>query len=81
MIETFKLITLFGTGDARNLSSGISQALITTEFGLVAAIPALILAAIVGRMVASRLAALESDLVTFANGLAGIKETNTLYAA
>lgn len=42
MIHTFKLITVFGTGDARLLSSGISEALITTEAGLVVAIPALL---------------------------------------
>ena len=38
MIKTFKLITKFGTGDARTLSSGISEALVTTN-GLVVAIP------------------------------------------
>ena len=49
MIKTFKQITLFGTGDAKSLSEGISEALITTELGLVAAIPALILYAILSR--------------------------------
>src|SRR5690606_30139971 len=43
MINTFKLITVFGTGDAKQLSSGISEALITTEFGLIVAIPSLVL--------------------------------------
>jgi len=42
MIKTFTLITVFGTGDAKSLSSGISEALVTTELGLVVAIPALI---------------------------------------
>lgn len=42
MIKTFQLISLFGAGDAKLLSSGISEALITTEFGLVVAIPALV---------------------------------------
>ena len=41
MITTFKLITIFGTGDAKSLSTGISEALITTEFGLIVAIPSL----------------------------------------
>ena len=31
MIKTFTLITIFGTGDAKSLSSGISEALVTTE--------------------------------------------------
>ncbi|CAA6687525.1 MULTISPECIES: MotA/TolQ/ExbB proton channel family protein, partial [unclassified Lentimonas] len=40
MIKTFNLITIFGTGDAKSLSSGISEALVTTELGLIVAIPA-----------------------------------------
>lgn len=81
MIETFKLLTLFGTGDAKSLSSGISQALITTEYGLVVAIPSLILGAIVSRMVANRLAGLENLMITFANGIAEVKETTVLHRA
>ena len=39
MIETFQSITLFGTGDPKLMSGGISQALITTQLGLAVAIP------------------------------------------
>jgi biopolymer transport protein ExbB len=39
MIETFQSITLFGTGDPKLMSGGISQALVTTELGLAVAIP------------------------------------------
>ena len=39
MIATFQSITLFGTGDPKLMAGGISQALITTALGLVAAIP------------------------------------------
>lgn len=42
MIATFDVITEFGTGDPKLLSGGISTALVTTELGLVIAIPALI---------------------------------------
>ena len=42
MISTFDIITVFGTGDPKLLSSGISIALVTTEVGLAVAIPALI---------------------------------------
>jgi len=42
MITTFDIITEFGTGDPKLLSSGISIALVTTEVGLAVAIPALI---------------------------------------
>ena len=43
MISTFQAITLYGTGDPKLMSGGISQALITTELGLVVAIPLLLL--------------------------------------
>lgn len=41
MILTFHSITLFGTGDPKLMAGGISQALVTTVLGLVAAIPLL----------------------------------------
>lgn len=43
MIATFAVITEHGTGDPRMLSGGISEALITTQLGLIVAIPALLL--------------------------------------
>jgi len=43
MIVTFQAITLFGTGDPKLMAGGISQALITTVLGLIAAVPLLIL--------------------------------------
>jgi biopolymer transport protein ExbB len=43
MIETFQAITLFGAGDPKMMSSGISQALVTTQLGLAVAIPILLL--------------------------------------
>lgn len=42
IIDTFQSITLYGTGDPRAMSSGISQALITTAMGLIVAIPILL---------------------------------------
>ncbi|MEE2567376.1 MotA/TolQ/ExbB proton channel family protein [Hyphobacterium marinum] len=41
MIKTFTQITLFGTGDPKIMAGGISEALVTTVLGLVAAIPLL----------------------------------------
>lgn len=43
MISTFDIITEFGTGNPKLLSGGISEALITTEYGLLVAIPTLLL--------------------------------------
>ncbi|MDN3684716.1 MotA/TolQ/ExbB proton channel family protein [Vibrio sinaloensis] len=42
MIETFQVITLFGSGDAKVMAGGISTALVTTVMGLVAAMPLLL---------------------------------------
>ncbi|TEW52291.1 MotA/TolQ/ExbB proton channel family protein [Psychromonas algicola] len=42
MIETFHAITAYGNSDPQVLSSGISQALLTTKFGLIAAVPLLL---------------------------------------
>ncbi|MGD9157643.1 MAG: MotA/TolQ/ExbB proton channel family protein [Desulfobacteraceae bacterium] len=43
MISTFQTITIFGTGDPRMLSTGISEALITTQAGLGVSIPFLLI--------------------------------------
>jgi biopolymer transport protein ExbB len=43
MIETFDVISLFGTGNARAMAGGISVALVTTQTGLLVAIPGLFL--------------------------------------
>lgn len=44
MVETFDVISVFGTGNARALAGGISVALITTQTGLLVAIPGMIMA-------------------------------------
>jgi biopolymer transport protein ExbB len=69
MIRTFKLITVFGTGDAKQLSSGISEALITTEFGLYIAVPALLSHALLARLAKGKLSDIEQTSVAFVNGL------------
>jgi len=43
MISTFDVITEFGTGDPKLLSGGISIALVTTQLGLIVAIPLLLI--------------------------------------
>ncbi len=58
MIATFDIITEFGTGDPKMLSGGISEALITTELGLLVAIPTLL----IGSLLAARAEALQRDL-------------------
>ena len=63
MIRTFQLMTLFGSGDASSVSSGISEALVTTELGLVVAIPALLAHALMSRKVRSYYAQLETTAI------------------
>jgi biopolymer transport protein ExbB len=50
MIITFTAITIYGAGDPKLMAGGISVALMTTVFGLVAAIPLLLIHAIVSAM-------------------------------
>ncbi|MCC5842078.1 MAG: MotA/TolQ/ExbB proton channel family protein [Opitutales bacterium] len=69
MIRTFKLITIVGTGDARNFAAGISEALITTKWGLMTAIPTLIMHALLNRKAKSVIASMEQAAVGFINGI------------
>lgn len=61
MIHTFEMMNLFGNQDSSVLSGGISEALVTTELGLVVAIPALLLHAWLGRRHQGVLSQLEAD--------------------
>jgi biopolymer transport protein ExbB len=49
MIQTFEVIALFGTGNAKAMAGGISVALITTQSGLVVAIPGMFLSRALSR--------------------------------
>jgi biopolymer transport protein ExbB len=50
MINTFQIITLFGTGDPKMMASGISEALVTTMLGLLTAIPLVLMHAVLFSM-------------------------------
>lgn len=67
IMNTFALMTVFGTGDVKTLSSGISEALITTEYGLYVAIPALLLHAFLSRRARSVIDRMEEAAVAFLN--------------
>ena len=71
MIRTFNVITVSGTGDAKPLAGGISEALITTLFGLVVAIPALIIHALLSRRCQGIIQNTEKLGLTLVNGLRG----------
>jgi biopolymer transport protein ExbB len=49
MIETFDVIAIFGTGNAKAMAGGISVALVTTQTGLLIAIPGLFISGMLNR--------------------------------
>ncbi len=67
MINTFHVITLYGTGDPRMMSAGISEALVTTMLGLTAAIPLLLGHNLLGGVVERRIAEMEEKGVALLN--------------
>lgn len=67
MIDTFRVITLFGTGDPRLMSGGISEALITTELGLAVAIPIMLLHTWLSRRVEHLIGDMEEKAVRLVN--------------
>lgn len=84
MVKTFSLITVFGTGNAAKLSSGISEVLVTTELGLAVAIPTLVAHGFLAHQIHKKLSLLEryaSEFVAAAeearlkNPAAAIRET------
>lgn len=70
IINTFKLITIYGSGDVKTLSGGISEALITTKYGLVVAIPSLLLHAFLWRKARAITSHMESSAMSFVNQVA-----------
>ncbi len=70
MISTFQVITLFGTGDPRMMSGGISEALVTTQLGLAVAIPIMFMHHILERRVDAIIGDMEEKGTAFAVTLA-----------
>jgi biopolymer transport protein ExbB len=69
MIETFRQIMLFGSSDMGNLAGGISEALVTTKYGLISAIPALIIHSLLSRKVQGILSDMEKTGSSILNAL------------
>jgi biopolymer transport protein ExbB len=67
IINTFKMITISGAGDVKSLSGGISEALITTKYGLIVAIPSLLMHAFLSRKARGVIAQMEKAAVAFVN--------------
>ncbi|MBI5425509.1 MAG: MotA/TolQ/ExbB proton channel family protein [Opitutae bacterium] len=69
MVRTFALITVFGTGNAGKLSSGISEVLVATELGLVVAIPTLIAHGYLAHRIQKNLLLLERQALELATAI------------
>ena len=67
MIDTFRIITLFGTSDPKLMSGGISEALVTTELGLIVAIPIMLLHTLLSRRADHIIADMEEKAVQLVN--------------
>lgn len=67
MINTFQVITVYGTGDPRMMSGGISTALVTTMLGLSVAIPIMLLHTFLSRRVDHVIGDMEEKAVALTN--------------
>ena len=74
MIDVFRQITNFANPENSELARGISEALVTTKFGLITAIPSLIVHALLSR----RLQGVISKLEAFAARLVHLKRNEPL---
>jgi len=61
MISTFEAISRFGTANARAMAAGISEALITTQIGLIVAVPGLFM----GHMIRRKTDAMQNRMDSF----------------
>jgi len=68
IIKTFKAMALYGTGNAKSFSAGISEALITTAEGLVVAIPVLVLHGMMKSLVKAKFSEIEGVGIALING-------------
>ena len=69
MIQTFQMITVVGSGDPKPLAGGISEALTATAWGLVVAVPSLLLHAYLTRRSQDILQSSEQLGLAFVNSL------------
>lgn len=81
MVKTFTLITVFGTGNAAKLSSGISEVLVATELGLAVAIPTLVVHGFLSHRISKNLAVLERQALEFTTAAAAASQATPQEAA
>ena len=67
MIDTFRVITLFGTSDPKLMSGGISEALVTTERGRAVASPIMLVHTYLSRKADHLVGDMEASAVQLTN--------------
>ena len=75
MVKTFALITVFGTGNAAKLASGISEVLVATELGLMVAIPTLVAHGFLAQRIQRNLSRLERYALEFCTAVETAKSS------
>ncbi len=65
MVETFKVISMYGMSNAQAMASGIKEAMITTQAGLLVAIPGIF----IGQMLKKKAGNIQRDLLVFQRGI------------
>jgi len=68
IIKTFQAMAIYGTGNAKSFSAGISEALITTAQGLIVAIPILVIHGILKSLVKAKYGDIEGIAIALVNG-------------
>ncbi|MBW1781947.1 MAG: MotA/TolQ/ExbB proton channel family protein [Deltaproteobacteria bacterium] len=65
MVETFRVIGMYGMGNAQAMASGIKEALITTQAGLLVAIPGIL----VGQAMRKEIRGIHQNILVFQQGV------------
>lgn len=65
MVETFRVIGMYGMGNAQAMASGIREAMITTQAGLLVAIPGIF----IGQILKKKANSIQRDLQVFQRGI------------
>ena len=68
IIKTFQAMALYGSGNQKAFTAGISEALITTAEGLIVAIPVLVVHGLLRSMVKAKFGEIEGAAIALVNG-------------
>ncbi|MDP4624826.1 MAG: MotA/TolQ/ExbB proton channel family protein [Akkermansiaceae bacterium] len=68
IIKTFQAMALYGSGNTKNFTTGISEALITTAEGLIVAIPVLVVHGLLKSMCKAKFGEIEGAAIALVNG-------------